>query len=415
MIRPANHANQTGRKSLRLGTDALETRTKDLQIAAYVTEALGWVEGLDGLRQGFELLRALQDEFWTSVFPLYDQDGDLEQRVSPSWFIDESIPQVLHLGVPLTAVPLAANYTLQDFNPASLTDTQREARNDAIRRTDPAFHLRLFEDFNACRAAFDAWVASSARHTENKAPFLEKATEALTKLDRCLRTIESVRPFMPSKPERDPGDGQMMGPETAQSEIDGHMPASSASARSGANGQTASAHPADGTRDRATDHPADDGRDIAAVATELAESGRVDAAIEILDRARQSARCRRDRFIRQLELVELCIRRGLTHVARPLVDELAVEQETRNLEAWEDPNLCARVLMALIMCLRTSPGDMDRQRIPGILSAFAGLSRAAHSGGTWYPSPRPASDPPAIAARSGPRASESHDPSKARA
>ena len=96
-------------------------------------------------------------------------------------------------------------------------------------------------------------------------------------------------------------------------------------------------------------------------------SGRLESAIELLDGARQSARCRRDRFIRQLELVELCLHRGLTHVARPLIDELAGEQETRNLEDWEDPELCARVLMASLACLRASAADHDGQRIPGIL------------------------------------------------
>ena len=55
---------------------------------------------------------------------------------------------------------------------------------------------------------------------------------------------------------------------------------------------------------------AGNGRPIAALAAELANSGRLESAIELLDGARQSARCRRDRFIRQLEVVELCLEAG---------------------------------------------------------------------------------------------------------
>ena len=97
------------KKVLQLGTEALEKRTKDLQIAAYVTEALGWLEGLDGLRQGFESLRAIQEQFWTSVYPLYDEEHNLGERLSPYDFIEEVVPRVLHVSIPLTAAPLMAS------------------------------------------------------------------------------------------------------------------------------------------------------------------------------------------------------------------------------------------------------------------------------------------------------------------
>ncbi len=45
---------------LRLGSEALRSKTKDLQIAAWITEALGHLHGFTGLRDGFQLMRQLQ-------------------------------------------------------------------------------------------------------------------------------------------------------------------------------------------------------------------------------------------------------------------------------------------------------------------------------------------------------------------
>src|ERR1700738_3161276 len=49
---------------IELGTECLRGRTKDLQIAAWVAEALGRLHGFGGLREGFRLLAGIQDRFW---------------------------------------------------------------------------------------------------------------------------------------------------------------------------------------------------------------------------------------------------------------------------------------------------------------------------------------------------------------
>ena len=54
---------------VRLGCEALRTKTKDLQIAAWVAEALGQLHGFEGLRDGFRLLLQLQERFWADALP----------------------------------------------------------------------------------------------------------------------------------------------------------------------------------------------------------------------------------------------------------------------------------------------------------------------------------------------------------
>src|SRR4051794_39171591 len=59
-----------------LGVACLRDKTKDLQIAAWVTEALVRLHGFAGLRDGLALMEGIQERFWESYFPEID-DGDL--------------------------------------------------------------------------------------------------------------------------------------------------------------------------------------------------------------------------------------------------------------------------------------------------------------------------------------------------
>ncbi len=65
-----------------LAASALAEQSKDLEIAAWLTEALVRSHGLAGLAFGAELLCALADRYWAEVFPRPDEDG-LVTRLAP--------------------------------------------------------------------------------------------------------------------------------------------------------------------------------------------------------------------------------------------------------------------------------------------------------------------------------------------
>src|SRR4051812_33001702 len=54
---------------IELGTDLLRRKSKDLQVAAWVAEALLKLHGFAGLRDGLRLLHAIQQKFWDTCFP----------------------------------------------------------------------------------------------------------------------------------------------------------------------------------------------------------------------------------------------------------------------------------------------------------------------------------------------------------
>ena len=70
------------RDVLAVGEVALTTQSKDLEVAAWMTEALVRRDGMAGLTFGAQLMSGLVSGFWDAIFPLPDEDG-LEGRSSP--------------------------------------------------------------------------------------------------------------------------------------------------------------------------------------------------------------------------------------------------------------------------------------------------------------------------------------------
>ena len=123
--------------TLDLAEKALATKTKDLQVGAWLTEALVRKHGFPGLRDGLKVMRGLHERFWDQVYPEVE-DGDLEGRAnSLSWLDRQSAAAIKE--VPLTkASGMAYSYLqLEDSkrldlppNPASLDPEALQRLND---------------------------------------------------------------------------------------------------------------------------------------------------------------------------------------------------------------------------------------------------------------------------------------------
>jgi type VI secretion system protein ImpA len=76
------------RKVIEVASAAIEKDTKDLQVAAWLSEALIRVHGLVGLRDALRLLTRLQDTFWDTLHPVVDE-GDMEGRANALAWMEE--------------------------------------------------------------------------------------------------------------------------------------------------------------------------------------------------------------------------------------------------------------------------------------------------------------------------------------
>lgn len=92
---------------VKLTTEAISTSTKDLQAAAWLTEALVKLHGFTGLRTGLKLMRGLHERFWDHVYPEADEDGFEGRANSLAWLSTQIARSVKE--VPITNAPGRSN------------------------------------------------------------------------------------------------------------------------------------------------------------------------------------------------------------------------------------------------------------------------------------------------------------------
>lgn len=114
---------------VKLAREALTKNAKDLQIAAWLTEALLHQEGFAGLLQGLELLQRLIENFWDTVHPAMDEDGDLELRATPlRWVATQLEPAVR--SAPLTS----AGHNWYQYKESRGIPSEDDARMDPAKQ-----------------------------------------------------------------------------------------------------------------------------------------------------------------------------------------------------------------------------------------------------------------------------------------
>lgn len=123
------------RKVIALATPALEGVTKDLQIAAWLVEALIKIHGFAGLRDGLRLLTNLQDSFWPSIHPEIDE-GDMEGRANAIAWVE----QQLALAVRQAAITGYNGYSFNDHE-----DSKRFDFPDNLEMLDTEEQTRIIE------------------------------------------------------------------------------------------------------------------------------------------------------------------------------------------------------------------------------------------------------------------------------
>lgn len=77
-------------KVVALTLEALTEKTKDLQIAAWLFEALTVTEGFAGVCTGFKVMTGFLQDFWENVYPEIEDD-DLDYRVGPLEFLNDKV------------------------------------------------------------------------------------------------------------------------------------------------------------------------------------------------------------------------------------------------------------------------------------------------------------------------------------
>ncbi len=335
-------------------------RSKDLQLAVWMLEPLARLEGFAGVAAGFVVMRRLLVEYWETLYPALDpeeSDPAAFRRSLLDW-VDKALPNIVKL-IPLSAPP--ASYGLLHYEVTQKTGDERKALLD--------------EGWPSTERFEEALTNSTLGH-------LESTLNAILTCETELAALQTAADQRLNGPDN---RGEALSffhlKETFES---GHWiverpTKKKREAQGGAAQAGGTVTSPDGAVAVASGLGADE---VWTEALNLTRGSRVDGLL-LLQAQVAAAVGGRDRFLKQLQLGELCLEAGVYALAFPIFDELTRTIDTRLLEEWEDRSLITRVWKGLVRCC----GLLESQNPAAGARGKEIQDRLSNLGSTPLPSP----------------------------
>lgn len=201
---------------VKLASEAIAKKSKDLQLAAWLTEALVYREGFDGLKDGLVLLRQMLEQHWDNLYPELE-DVDSEMRSVPLSYIVTKVELAMRR-VPLTAEGISwleykDSLTIPTEEEAARDSSKSEKRSDAQNlgkvmpedvdqalKATPSDHIeQISEVLKAVREDLSALDEICREKFDDYAPNFTPLTECLEQIENTVR-IMSQRKGSSAKP-----------------------------------------------------------------------------------------------------------------------------------------------------------------------------------------------------------------------
>lgn len=224
---------------IKLTTDALTKKTKDLWLAAWLAEALLKRDGFAGLRNGLALCLGFIEKFWDTLYPEME-DGDAGLRAAPLEFL------AARSAIPIKLVPIVtkASIGLADYQQArslsyegqAKSDEAKKARETAIKdgkptpeildktieETPKAFFAKCEKELDDCLLAFTSLHDACESRFGADAP-------AMDVLESSLQEVRQVvHAQLQKKRETDPDPVEEAPAEAASQQTEEGAPAAAA-------------------------------------------------------------------------------------------------------------------------------------------------------------------------------------------
>lgn len=195
------------RRVIDLSVAALSSKSKDLQVAAWLSEALIKEAGFAGLRDGLKLLAGLQDNFWDTLHPEIDE-GDMEGRANAISWLDAQGAFAIK-GAPITDGPGYGYFGFEDSRRFDIpenfdslgaeeqqkyndlkyqAETERRITADMWRKATAQTRRAFCEELNFTIA--ECWAALKELNEVIEARYERNQMPGLSELRKALETIE---------------------------------------------------------------------------------------------------------------------------------------------------------------------------------------------------------------------------------
>jgi type VI secretion system protein ImpA len=178
------------RRVIDLAVPALASQSKDLQVAAWLSESLVKQHGFPGLRDSLKLLAGLQENFWDTLHPEIEE-GDQEGRANAIEWVDTQTTFALRQ-IPITAGDGYGYIDWEDSKRFDFPEDIDSLDDDARQRW---YDLRT-QAVNERRTTGEMWRKAKAA---TRRQFCEEANYALVE---CLEAFNDLNRVIEEKFER---------------------------------------------------------------------------------------------------------------------------------------------------------------------------------------------------------------------
>ena len=191
---------------IKLAGEALATKSKDLQLAAWLTEAHVKREGIALIAPCFRLMHDLQEQFWDTLYPEIDE-GDAGMRAVPIEWAANRVATILRES-PITRDGLNS-YQYKESRAVGYeadveyNDVKREAREQAIKdgkvtgedfdkafaATPKSFYVNLEESMRSASETIDALQLYCEEKYGDEGPGFSKVRNALEEVAQVITSL----------------------------------------------------------------------------------------------------------------------------------------------------------------------------------------------------------------------------------
>ncbi len=378
-------------KVFNLAVETLSTRSKDLQIAVWLFEALARLNGFSGVSDGFQIINGLLKEYWENFYPEIEDD-DLDYRIGPLEFLNDKLWLPIK-EIPITDPGASAGYSWVNWQESRQLSLEKdpEARKmmidagkpsdedfaKAVNHSSKDFYKNLTTEIAAAIEGFQQFDATVDEKFGREAPRL---SELKTSLDDCRQLAEK---YLKEKLEKNPDP---IAEAAKQEEVAETAAEKATEVQPVASGQGMAPSPGRETvmvKAAASRGAYSVNRLLGSAGVEEAvwdealaklESTGIKAALEHLLGASCSAQSVRENSNFRLLTAKLCLKAQRPDLARPIAEELNSLVEELELLKWESPIWIADVLDTLYQCLSTEDAsEEDHARATELLTKICTL------------------------------------------
>lgn len=179
-----------------LGLQIVSSKSKDLEVLAWLAEAELRLRGFEGLKDVYQAIASLLDKHWERFHSV--GNDDIEERLAPL----AGLNGVGGEGTIIQAIRLTALVPGMKFGQFSLWDFQlsqrpnetrrREELNQAVMEAGTAAMSAHLEHINGCIVAFDRLVAILNQRCGNMAPPSSNTHNVLHEAASALRAVAGI-------------------------------------------------------------------------------------------------------------------------------------------------------------------------------------------------------------------------------